>query len=216
MKKIVVLITAVLFSALSFGQTAKQVLDKAAAAVSSKSGVTASFTMSSAQYGNTSGTISVKGRKFHASVPMATMWFDGKTQWTYMKKNNEVNVTTPTEAQLQAINPYNFINLYKQGYLEPFELPEPPIEEGESGVEKDVDMTHLDPMFEDAARLIVTSQSGSTSLIQRKYSIGYNRAGRLMDQLERAGIVGAAHGSKPREVLIQDEVSLENLLNSLR
>jgi outer membrane lipoprotein-sorting protein len=106
----------VLFSALSFGQTAKQVLDKAAAAVSSKSGVTASFTMSSAQYGNTSGTISVKGRKFHASVPMATMWFDGKTQWTYMKKNNEVNVTTPTEAQLQAINPYNFINMYKKGF----------------------------------------------------------------------------------------------------
>ena len=116
MKKIVVLITAVLFSALSFGQTAKQVLDKAAAAVSSKSGVTASFTMSSVQYGNTSGTISVKGRKFHASVPMATMWFDGKTQWTYMKKNNEVNVTTPTEAQLQAINPYNFINMYKKGF----------------------------------------------------------------------------------------------------
>jgi outer membrane lipoprotein-sorting protein len=116
MKKIVVLITAVLFSALSFSQTAKQVLDKAAAAVSSKSGVTASFTMSSAQYGNTSGTISVKGRKFHASVPMATMWFDGKTQWTYMKKNNEVNVTTPTEAQLQAINPYNFINMYKKGF----------------------------------------------------------------------------------------------------
>ena len=116
MKKIVVLITAVLFSALSFGQTAKQVLDKAAAAVSSKSGVTASFTMSSAQYGNTSGTISVKGRKVHASVPMATMWFDGKTQWTYMKKNNEVNVTTPTEAQLQAINPYNFINMYKKGF----------------------------------------------------------------------------------------------------
>jgi S-DNA-T family DNA segregation ATPase FtsK/SpoIIIE len=71
-------------------------------------------------------------------------------------------------------------------------------------------------MFEDAARLIVMSQSGSTSLIQRKYSIGYNRAGRLMDQLEKAGVVGAAHGSKPREVLIQDEVSLDSLLNSLR
>ena len=91
-------------------------LDKAAAAVSSKDGVTANFSMTSAQYGNTSGTISVKGRKFHASVPMATMWFDGKTQWTYMKKNNEVNVTNPTEAQLQAINPYNFINMYKKGF----------------------------------------------------------------------------------------------------
>ena len=71
-------------------------------------------------------------------------------------------------------------------------------------------------MFEDAARLIIMSQSGSTSLIQRKFSIGYNRAGRLMDQLEKAGIVGPAYGSKPREVLIQDEVTLNNLVASLR
>ena len=71
-------------------------------------------------------------------------------------------------------------------------------------------------MFEDAARLIVINQSGSTSLIQRKFAIGYNRAGRLMDQLEKAGVVGAAHGSKPREVLIQDESSLENLLSQWR
>lgn len=77
-------------------------------------------------------------------------------------------------------------------------------------------MTHLDPMFEEAARLIVSSQSGSTSLIQRKFAIGYNRAGRLMDQLEKAGIVGAAMGSKPREVLIQDEMSLENLISQLK
>ena len=69
---------------------------------------------------------------------------------------------------------------------------------------------------EDAARLIVLNQSGSTSLIQRKFAIGYNRAGRLMDQLEKAGVVGAAMGSKPREVMIQDEMSLNNLLNSLR
>jgi S-DNA-T family DNA segregation ATPase FtsK/SpoIIIE len=62
----------------------------------------------------------------------------------------------------------------------------------------------------------VHEQSGSTSLIQRKFAIGYNRAGRLMDMLEKAGIVGQAHGSKPREVLIQDELSLENLFNSLR
>jgi S-DNA-T family DNA segregation ATPase FtsK/SpoIIIE len=71
-------------------------------------------------------------------------------------------------------------------------------------------------MFEDAARLIVQSGSGSTSLIQRKFSIGYNRAGRLMDLMEKAGVVGAAHGSKPREVLIQDEMSLEQLLITLR
>ena len=106
----------------------------------------------------------------------------------------------------------------QQGYSEPFELPEPVMESGEDfgGGSSEVDLTHLDPMFEDAARLIVQSGSGSTSLIQRKFSIGYNRAGRLMDLMEKAGVVGAAHGSKPREVLIQDEMSLEQLLNSLR
>ena len=101
----------------------------------------------------------------------------------------------------------------QQGYPMAFELPEPDTDEGEAGESRDVDMQHLDPMFEDAARLIVREQSGSTSLIQRKFAIGYNRAGRLMDQLEKAGIVGAAHGSKPREVLIMDETSLENLLS---
>ena len=100
----------------------------------------------------------------------------------------------------------------QQGYPSAFELPEPDTDDGEMGESRDVDMQHLDPMFEDAARLIVREQSGSTSLIQRKFAIGYNRAGRLMDQLEKAGIVGAAHGSKPREVLIMDEMSLENLL----
>ena len=105
----------------------------------------------------------------------------------------------------------------QQGYFSAFELPEPDTDDGEMGGEgRDVDMVHLDPMFEDAARLIVREQSGSTSLIQRKFAIGYNRAGRLMDQLEKAGIVGAAHGSKPREVLIMDENSLENLLSQWR
>ena len=84
------------------------------------------------------------------------------------------------------------------------------------GGSADVDMQHLDPLFEDAARLIVINQSGSTSLIQRKFSIGYNRAGRLMDQLEKAGVVGAAMGSKPREVMIQDETSLNTLISNLR
>ena len=104
----------------------------------------------------------------------------------------------------------------QQGYLTAFELPEPDTDDGGEGESRDVDMQHLDPMFEDAARLIVREQSGSTSLIQRKFAIGYNRAGRLMDQLEKACIVGAAHGSKPREVLIMDENSLENLLTQWR
>lgn len=106
----------------------------------------------------------------------------------------------------------------QQSYGAPFELPEPDMPEADMGdsSDKDVDMAHLDPLFDDAARLIVMNQSGSTSLIQRKFAIGYNRAGRLMDQLEKAGVVGAAMGSKPREVLIQDENSLNNLLNNLR
>ena len=106
----------------------------------------------------------------------------------------------------------------QQSYNMPFELPEPDTPDADlgDGGSADVDMQHLDPLFEDAARLIVLNQSGSTSLIQRKFAIGYNRAGRLMDQLEKAGVVGAAMGSKPREVMIQDETSLNNLLSSFR
>jgi S-DNA-T family DNA segregation ATPase FtsK/SpoIIIE len=103
----------------------------------------------------------------------------------------------------------------QQGYISPFELPDPYFDDTEYGESHDVDMQHLDPLFEDAARLIVMTQEGSTSLIQRKFAIGYNRAGRLMDQFEKAGIVGAAHGSRPREVLIMDEKSLENILSQL-
>ena len=121
-------------------------------------------------------------------------------------------VDTP---EVERIN--NFI-ADQQSYNMPFELPEPDTPEADfdGGGDKDVDMQHLDPLFEDAARLIVINQSGSTSLIQRKFAIGYNRAGRLMDQLEKAGVVGAAMGSKPREVMIQDENSLNNLLANLR
>ena len=72
------------------------------------------------------------------------------------------------------------------------------------------------PLFDEAARLIVIQQQGSTSLIQRKFAIGYNRAGRLMDQLEAAGIVGPFEGSKARQVLVQDEYSLEQVLNALK
>ena len=96
-------------------QSAKSVLDKAAASVTVASGVKANFRMTTTT-GNTSGTIAIKGKKFYATTPQAKVWFDGKTQWTYLKNNDEVNVSNPTEAQLQAINPYNFINLYKNGY----------------------------------------------------------------------------------------------------
>ena len=114
----------------------------------------------------------------------------------------------------EAENIIEFIS-NQEGYTSAFELPDPYYIE-EDYYEKDVDIQYLDPLFEDAARLIVRNQEGSTSLIQRKFAIGYNRAGRLMDQLEKAGVVGAAMGSKPREVMIQDEVGLQNLLSSLR
>ena len=141
----------------------------------------------------------------------------GRGDMLYLQGNDPIRVQcafvdTP---EVDAIN--QFIS-EQQGYLEPFELPEPTVEGGDEGGggSSDVDFTHLDPMFEDAARLIVQSGSGSTSLIQRKFSIGYNRAGRLMDLMEKAGVVGAAHGSKPREVLIQDEFSLDQLLATLK
>ena len=113
-------------------------------------------------------------------------------------------------SEVERINDYIKNQL---GYISPYGLPDPNMEEYE---EPHVDMQHLDPLFEDSARLIVINQSGSTSLIQRKFAIGYNRANRLMDQLEKAGVVGAAFGSKPREVMIQDENSLNNLLAFLR
>ena len=103
----------------------------------------------------------------------------------------------------------------QQSYLGPAPLP-PVAMDGDEGNGPDVDMHNLDPMFEEVARLIVQTQQGSTSMIQRKFSIGYNRAGRLMDQLEVAGIVGPAHGAKPREVLCISEEDLQFRLDNMR
>lgn len=102
----------------------------------------------------------------------------------------------------------------QRGYDSAYMLPE--YEGDDEGGASDVDLSERDALFEEAAKLIVMHQQGSTSLIQRKLKLGYNRAGRLIDQLEAAGIVGAFEGSKAREVLIKDEYSLEQLLSSLR
>jgi len=116
MKRTLLLLSFICSLTVLSAQTAKEVLDKCAATVSAKGGVQADFSMTSAQFSNVSGSISVKGRMFSAKTNAAAMWFDGKTLWTYMAKNDEVNVTNPSAAQLQTLNPYNFINLYKQGF----------------------------------------------------------------------------------------------------
>ena len=104
----------------------------------------------------------------------------------------------------------------QQGYPTAFLLPEYVGENDADKMPGAVDLSDRDALFDEAARLLVIQQQGSTSLIQRKFAIGYNRAGRLMDQLEAAGIVGPFEGSKARQVLIQDEYNLERLLNSLK
>ena len=103
----------------------------------------------------------------------------------------------------------------QQSYLHPMYLPEVAEPESESGGFGTVDRGHLDPMFSEVAKFVVNNQSGSTSMIQRNFSIGYNRAGKIMDQLEKMGVVGPQMGSKPRELLIKDPLTLEGLLNTL-
>ena len=95
-----------------------------------------------------------------------------------------------------------------------YELPEY-IPEGEDTGTKTFSASEKDSLFDEVARMVVQTQVGSTSNIQRKFNIGYNRAGRLMDQLEGAGIVGPQEGSKPREVYIKDQMSLDQLLQQL-
>jgi S-DNA-T family DNA segregation ATPase FtsK/SpoIIIE len=105
----------------------------------------------------------------------------------------------------------------QQGYPTAHPLPEPEYVEEGSGKQLNADLSKLDPLFEESARLIVTHQQGSTSFIQRRFEIGYNRAGRIMDQLELAKIVGPQiQSGKPREVYVQDEYRLEQILNNLK
>ncbi len=139
----------------------------------------------------------------------------GRGDMLFLNGNEPVRVQcafvdTP---EVERIN--NYISS-QPGPIEPMELPEPATDESMDITGGNIDSRSLDPLFEEAAHAIVVTQQGSTSMIQRRFSIGYNRAGRLMDQLEKAGVVGAAQGSKPREVMIQDENSLENLLMALR
>ncbi len=115
-KRLLLISLCALTSMGTFAQTAQQVLDKTAAVVGRKGGASANFSLSSGKYGAASGSVAIKGNKFNARTPQAIVWFDGKTQWSYMKKTNEVNVSKPTQAQQMSMNPYTFINIYKTGY----------------------------------------------------------------------------------------------------
>ena len=103
----------------------------------------------------------------------------------------------------------------QQGYPTPYLLPE---FHGDEDLQGSAGLSYkdLDEMFEEAARLIVSQQHGSTSMIQRRLKLGYNRAGRIMDQLEAMGIVGPSEGSKAREVLVYDEIELERYLQDIK
>ena len=138
----------------------------------------------------------------------------GKGDMLYLQGNDPVRVQCAFVDTPEVERIAEYISK-QQGYPTAFELPEVESEDGESGA-ADVDMTRLDSMFREAAELVVAHQQGSTSLIQRKFSIGYNRAGRIMDQLEVAGIVGPAQGSKARDVLCVDLTDLEMRLNNLQ
>lgn len=115
MKKIVLTLSLLVATAATYAQTATQVLDKAAQKLTVKSGFKADFKATTPQ-GTITGTIAVKGNKFMATTQHTKVWFDGKTQWTYMTRNDEVNVSNPKDSELQSFNPYNFINIYKKGY----------------------------------------------------------------------------------------------------
>lgn len=117
MKKFFSFTLLLLFSvtALFAADQGKKILDKASDRISVSKGFTANFTISSSKFNN-SGTISVKGNKFCARTQSATMWYDGKTQWVYNKKADEVNISHPSASSQQSMNPYTFLNLYKKGY----------------------------------------------------------------------------------------------------
>lgn len=140
----------------------------------------------------------------------------GKGDMLYLQGNDPVRVQCAFVDTPEVERIADFIGK-QQGYPTAFMLPEYVDENAEaSGSSADVDMNRLDPLFEEAARLVIYHQQGSTSLIQRKFSIGYNRAGRIMDQLEKAGIVGPANGSKARDVLCMDENDLQMRMSSLK
>ncbi|MBQ5528626.1 MAG: DNA translocase FtsK, partial [Bacteroidales bacterium] len=142
----------------------------------------------------------------------------GKGDMIYLSgvDNERIQCAFISNDEINAIN--EFIGNqqgYKKSFNTPYYLPAPEPESGEEGVAM-IDMKALDERFEEAARLVVTSQRGSTSDLQRKLGMGYAKAGRVMDQLEAAGIVGPQEGSKPRQVLVTTFEELDRIINAFK
>ena len=215
---------------------AKSILDKTAEAFRKAGGVKADFTVKVITDGLIEGvehgTIQLKGTikaNFPARIAFrVSAMMDSRTILDRPGANRLIGKgdmlflqgADPVRVQCAFIDTPEVEEITKfiarqQGYPTPFFLPEYVSEDGGNEV-GDIDMGRLDPLFEDAARLVVIHQQGSTSLIQRKFAIGYNRAGRIMDQLEKAGIVGPTQGSKARDVLCIDDNDLEMRLNNLQ
>lgn len=119
MKKTLLLCLFAMLGLCVSAQTSSQamkVLDKTAAIVGRKGGAQANFVISSSKIGSQSGTIAIKGDKFQACTKKAIVWYNGKTQWSYLKLTNEVNISTPNEAKRMSMNPYTFLSMYKNGY----------------------------------------------------------------------------------------------------
>ncbi|MGN0221684.1 MAG: LolA-like putative outer membrane lipoprotein chaperone [Prevotella sp.] len=116
MKRLLFIVSLLGITSLLYAQDTKKILDKAASAVNQKSGMKASFSISGGTYNGTSGTIAIKGRKFQITTPQMIIWFNGSELWSYVKSNEEVSVTHPNDAQLNRINPYSFITMYRSGY----------------------------------------------------------------------------------------------------
>ncbi len=116
LRYITVLTILSLTTSIGCAQNAQKVLDKTASVINHKEGSIATFVISGQDFSETTGTIYVKGKMFKTILPNGIIWFDGTTQWTYLRNNEEVNINTPTDTELQNVNPYNFIYMYRNGY----------------------------------------------------------------------------------------------------
>lgn len=116
MKRLLFIVSLLGITSLLYAQNTRTLLDKAANVINQKSGMRASFSIAGGTYNGLAGTIAIKGKKFQLSTPQMIIWFNGKEMWSYVKSNEEVNLSRPSDTQLNRINPYSFITMYRSGY----------------------------------------------------------------------------------------------------